>query len=205
MRDATPTLYLVSATLMALGSAGGCGFHGLEQPASVAQAITTTTTLVVEHSMKCLDLPGWASGDNINLQQYACNGGSNQTFNIAEVAGDPGYHTITTTTGGCLDVPGSSTADNVLIQQYHCTGGDNQRWRLNSIGGGAYEIRPKLAPTKCLDVWGGDTADGTPVQRSPATATAAIRRGTSRCPRRRHLLRHLHRHRASPSRPTRRA
>ncbi len=45
---------------------------------------------VNRHSGKCLDVPSASTQDGTQLQQYACNGTAAQSFQVAEVPGNPG-------------------------------------------------------------------------------------------------------------------
>jgi hypothetical protein len=82
--------------------------------------------VVVEHSGKCLDLPGWSGARYEILQQYDCNGGTNQQW-IFRPVGDGYYNIISRHSGQCVDVPGSVTYP-IEIQQYPCNGQTNQQW-----------------------------------------------------------------------------
>ena len=83
----------------------------------------------------CLDIPAFSQSNGARLQQYTCNGGDNQFFQLEEVllpldsqmARLKAFHSRK-----CLDVPydASSKLNGVQVQQYDCNTGLNQEWLL---------------------------------------------------------------------------
>ncbi|MFP2904599.1 RICIN domain-containing protein [Pyxidicoccus sp. 3LFB2] len=82
--------------------------------------------VVVALSGNCLDLPGWSGAKYEVLQQYDCNGGTNQQW-IFRPVGDGYYNIISVHSGQCVDVPNSATYA-INVQQYPCNGQANQQW-----------------------------------------------------------------------------
>ena len=60
-----------------------------------------------------MDVFGAGTGDDVNLIQWNCHGGTNQSFTFTPVAGATNTYTIGTFAAGkCASVSGGSTADN---------------------------------------------------------------------------------------------
>ncbi|WP_437681433.1 RICIN domain-containing protein [Sorangium sp. So ce131] len=138
-------------------------------PAEVEADISTDTpyTLVGVQSGRCVDVDASVStADDIVLQLWNCNGGTNQQFRFEAV--DGGYYRIRNVSSDkCLDVRSGSTADGAVIVQYTCHGNPNQQWSVTEVGGGAVRITSRLSG-KVIDAYGSPPADGTAlVQRAP--------------------------------------
>ncbi|XYH93542.1 RICIN domain-containing protein [Sorangium sp. So ce1128] len=97
-------------------------FHGISRDPTA-----TYYTLGARHSGKCLDVNGASTADGAAVQQWTCNGGSNQQWQL-QSAGSGYYRVVARHSGKCLDVVRSSTADGAAVQQYACNGGSNQQW-----------------------------------------------------------------------------
>ncbi len=111
--------------------------------------------IVNQNSGKCLDVPGGSTADQVKVQQFTCNGGGNQHWQLRTTE-----EIVNTNSGKCLDVPSGSTADQVALQQFACNGGSNQKWQLRTTG----EI-VNTNSGKCVDVPNGSTADQVVVQQ----------------------------------------
>jgi Ricin-type beta-trefoil lectin domain-like len=99
-------------------------------PAAQA-AVTFTSTAVVQNGGRCLDVFGAGTGDNVNLIQWNCHGGTNQSFTFTPVSGTTDVYTIGTfSVGKCAGVTGGSTADNAALIQIACNGATSQQFRL---------------------------------------------------------------------------
>jgi hypothetical protein len=83
-------------------------------------------------SGKVLDVPGFATGNGVIIQQYTENGGFNQQWLLINV-GNEFYKIISRSSEKVLDVPGFATGDGILIQQYTDNGGSNQHWHLTLV------------------------------------------------------------------------
>jgi hypothetical protein len=69
----------------------------------------------------CLDVPGFSTAAGAHIQQWPCNGGTNQQWNFVPLGGLPGWYRIVSRSSGmCLDLPYSSTALGVQLQQWPC-------------------------------------------------------------------------------------
>jgi hypothetical protein len=79
---------------------------------------------VAQHCQQCLDT-NLSTADGTQQQQFFCEGGDQQLWNLRPVAGS----------GKCVDVSGISTAAHALIHQWTCNPANqgsplNQTWRL---------------------------------------------------------------------------
>jgi GH43 family beta-xylosidase len=114
----------------------GCSFE--EPPLStsedsieIAALATFGSTVVAQHSGRCMDVFGAQTGDNVNLIQWNCHSGTNQSFTFTPVAGTTDTYTLNTFTAGkCADVSAGSTADNAAVVQAACSASASQRFRL---------------------------------------------------------------------------
>lgn len=82
-----------------------------------------------QHSNMCLDVAGASLANNANVQQFQCNGGENQKWQISTVtaANGNGYTVLKNKLSGkCLDVAGAATGNNANLQQFTCGSTDNQ-------------------------------------------------------------------------------
>jgi hypothetical protein len=87
--------------------------------------------IVNEWSGKVLDVPGFATDDQVQIQQWIFNGGTNQQWKFVYDDNTHSYLIVNRNSGKVLDVPNGSPNDGVIIQQYHDNGGGmNQRWLL---------------------------------------------------------------------------
>jgi hypothetical protein len=110
------------------------------------------------HSGKCLDVVSQSTADGASIDQWGCNSGTNQQWQVLDLG--TGYHQlIARNSGKCLTVPSSSTADGVQLQQATCGGGANQQWQISDLGGGYYRVTARHSG-KCLDITSGSAADG---------------------------------------------
>ena len=76
---------------------------------------------------KCLDAFGQGTGNGTMVVIWACNGGSNQQWNINANG------TITGVQSGlCLDANAAGTANGTRIILWSCHGGTNQQWTLRT-------------------------------------------------------------------------
>jgi len=129
-----------------------------------AATVTFRSTLVVEHDSRCMDVSGAGTGDNINLIQWNCHGGTNQSFTFTPVAGATNTYTIGTFAAGkCATVSGNSTADNAAIIQSACSGSTSQQFRLIAATTAGLDRTFNLQAVssgKCIATTGASTANG---------------------------------------------
>ncbi|MES1190758.1 MAG: glycoside hydrolase family 11 protein [Steroidobacter sp.] len=137
-------------------SSGGGGGGGGGAPSG-------NVIMRARNSGSCVDAAG--SGNGSNVQQYACWGGSNQSWTFVSVGN--GYYEIKgVQSGRCLDVVNQSTADGANVQLYDCWAGNNQQWSVAyaNDGTGNAEIINRNSG-KCLDVSGSSNANGANIQQ----------------------------------------
>src|SRR5438093_400643 len=143
-------------------------------PAAEAAPVTFTSTAVARNSSLCMDVFGAQTGDNVNLIQWSCHGGNNQSFTFTPVTGTTDTYTIGTFTAGkCADVAGGSTADNAAFVQITCNGGASQRFRLVPVTVSGTDKTFNLQPThsnKCVAVSGASTSTGAQLVQLPCSS-----------------------------------
>ncbi|NBE80011.1 RICIN domain-containing protein [Micromonospora rubida] len=135
----------LSATLMAV-LAAATGVVAGSAPTSAAPASTigpmysTTTivnraTIVVGNTPMCLDVPGGSTSNQLQVQQYNCNGGTNQQWEYIP-GSTAGYGQLRNVASQkCLDVRDTSSAAGAVVQQYICMNVPNQQWLYDSSSG----------------------------------------------------------------------
>ncbi|WP_163995907.1 RICIN domain-containing protein [Pyxidicoccus caerfyrddinensis] len=127
---------------------------------AASPALAAPTTIVAQHSNKCLDVRGGptATGDGALIEQWSCTGQSNQAWTLTD-KGQGQYQLAASSSGKCVEVINGATGNGAGIQQATCSGLSKQLWRLNSKGSGRYEV-VAVNGGRCLDVTGGPTATG---------------------------------------------
>ncbi|MBK8971270.1 MAG: RICIN domain-containing protein [Hahellaceae bacterium] len=112
---------------------------------SNSHAITVGTyEISAEHSGKCLDVTEWSTQNGTGLQQWSCDSGANQRFEL-ESQGNGFYRIRSVHSGKCVDVAERSNNNGALIQQWDCHSGSNQNSSSNySV---ARRHRPNLKPS----------------------------------------------------------
>lgn len=88
---------------------------------------TARKLLVNQKSGMCLDVPGGATTNNLDLQQLPCHGGLSQTFTFLERSfpWDP-YKIRNAASGRCVAL--ESTANGGDVEQRTCGTSDQQKW-----------------------------------------------------------------------------
>ncbi|MBO0867616.1 MAG: RICIN domain-containing protein [Micromonosporaceae bacterium] len=89
-----------------------------------------TFTLVNVASGMCLDVTDRSVDDNAKIQQWTCNGGTNQQWQATRADSAGAVALVSVGSGKCLDVPGASHDQGAELQQHTCNGSDAQRWAL---------------------------------------------------------------------------
>jgi endonuclease/exonuclease/phosphatase family metal-dependent hydrolase len=141
------------------------GSNGSNEPTGLAAGgITASTTIVGAQSGKCVDVKGKSTAKGAIVEQWACNGGSNQSFSL--VPTDSGYYTIRNDRSGlCLNVDGRSLADGGAIIQWTCgVAAKNDQWKPVPVAGGRYALVARHSGL-CLDVPRHSTADGVQLEQ----------------------------------------
>ncbi|HEV3261681.1 MAG TPA: RICIN domain-containing protein, partial [Gemmataceae bacterium] len=123
----------------------------------------TYNTLTARHSGQCLDVYGISQANGAFVDQWPCNGGDNQRWQLVSVGG--GYYNIVVKHSGmCLDVYGISQADGASVDQWPCNGGANQQWQFVATDSGYSELVARHSG-KCLDVYAISQAAGASVDQ----------------------------------------
>ncbi|KAI9359544.1 putative beta-xylosidase, secreted [Zopfochytrium polystomum] len=123
-------------------------------------------TIKPRHSGKCLEIKGQTTtAENAAADQWTCNGGANQQFEVFLVDASLGTYRLTPRQSNKCLAPLSPSAGAVAsgtnVVQVSCSDADvNQRWRITDLGTGFATI-VHSASGLCLDVKGYATADGT--------------------------------------------
>ena len=163
-RSALLAVALVAAALVPLLHAG-----------SAQAAVTFTSTVVNQASSRCMDVPGGATTNALQLVAWTCNSGANQrfTFNPVSATSDA-YRIATVAAGRCIDISGASTADNAQVIQYTCHTGANQQFRLQAISvsgvTNTFNI-VSVSSGKCIAMSGDSTANNAPLVQLPCTSS----------------------------------
>jgi hypothetical protein len=132
------------------------------------------STLVNEGSDLCMDEYDWTTEAAAQLDQWACNGGTNQQFTFTPISsGSDTYYIHPMTPDYCLDVSGSSTVVGADIDQWPCNYDSNEEFTLDSVGTDEYEVVAENSGL-CVEPSGGSTAsDALLVQVSCSSSAAS--------------------------------
>jgi len=145
---------------------------------AVAAPVTFSSTAVNQASGRCMELPGGAPTNALQLVQRTCTGATSQNFTFVPVSGLANTYNIRTVTGtSCVDVNGASTADNATIIQWPCHSNANQRFRLQAVTVAGVTNTFNVIAThsnKCIVPAGSSTADNVGLVQLPCS-TATVR------------------------------
>jgi hypothetical protein len=144
----------------------GWGF-GRVEPVNDLPAAPPGEALTNVAAGRCLDVPGFSTTNNTQLDLWDCNGGGNQSWNWETNQEVTVYASKCLTVGGT----GSTAGDPVIITD--CTGTASQKWTLTAAG----TVTSVANPALCLDTTG--TADGSSalVATCAGTATQSWKKG----------------------------
>lgn len=120
--------------------------------------------IAATHSGKCVDVDTWnrSPESTANIQQWTCNGGTNQQWRFRHLGGN--YYEIKAEHSQlCMDVEMGSMQPHANVWQYWCNGGAAQRWYV-SVAAGTAVLTAQVSDL-CLDVDGASTADGANVKQ----------------------------------------
>src|SRR5579875_1373086 len=133
-------------------------------PSEGERWVPPSTSFVLSSDGKCLDddVPlGGQFTSGVKVQQWACNGGWGQDWNLSAAGlganGLPDYTISGVYSGGCLNIPGSVTSSKTKVNYGQCgTAGDI--WQYN----GSELVNPHSG--KCLDDPGASGSNGTQLE-----------------------------------------
>ena len=124
-------------------------------------------------SWQTLDVAGGSRSSGANVQIYALNATSAQTWTVSH--DQNGFVTLTSSGSGLvLDVSGGSAQSGTNVQQYASNGSAAQKW-IAVKDGVAIKLVSALDPSICLDIAGGNTSSGTNVRTWSDNGTIAQR------------------------------
>jgi hypothetical protein len=137
--------------------------------ADVEQASSELTSgrayvLKAVHSGKCIDVAGASTADGATVEQWDCNGHTNQQFRLTSKATNV-FEVSPVHSDKCLDVYKAGTTNGTKVQQWHCNDQSNQRWKLLSMGSGQYQLQA-VSSSKCLEVAGASLVRGAQIDQS---------------------------------------
>ena len=115
------------------------------------------TSLVVQHSGKCMDVQWGSTADGAPIWQWPCNGSPAQQIDISDLGS--GWHQLKfRNSGKCLDVWSGSHDPGAMLWQWPCNGSDAQKFTVPSGFGYTSQIKNKGSGL-CVQVRGASTAD----------------------------------------------
>lgn len=159
-------LWLALCTVLIGGSvAVPASAHGLTPGAT--PRVDTYYQLIAQHSGRCLDVAGSSMGDNAYVQQWDCNGKSNQLWRISSA--DLGYYTIVSQSSSkCLDVSINPKGAGAIVQQYTCNGAQNQQFRFVAAPGSIANVYQMVVrhSNMCLEANNASMENGSVVQQN---------------------------------------
>ncbi|MHB9858197.1 RICIN domain-containing protein [Streptomyces sp. YIM S03343] len=117
---------------------------------TVTGTAATYNTLIARHSSKCADVPSQSLWQGVAINQYTCNGGTNQKWWFKDLGS--GYYQLMGR-GSSLCLQENATD----VTQENCTSGTAQQWSL--VTSGSYVNIKSRASGECLDVSGASTAN----------------------------------------------
>jgi CubicO group peptidase (beta-lactamase class C family) len=128
---------------------------------------------VARHSGKCLEVPGAATDDGVQLQQRTCDGMPAQSFQLtakaspapsaaAGITNSSLYKVANKNSGKCVEAAAAGTANGTAVQQSACNGTSAQVWQFIATDSGHYKVQAESDRAQGWDVAGGPgaTADG---------------------------------------------
>ena len=118
------------------------------------------STMVNSGNSLCADEYDWTTVSAAQLDQWTCNGGTNQGFSFVPTAsGSSTYYIQPMTPDYCMDVNGNSSASGAAIIQYPCNYATNQQFKLTSVSSGKYEV-VAVNSGLCVEPSGASTTSG---------------------------------------------
>ncbi|KAJ1544243.1 hypothetical protein HK405_008787 [Cladochytrium tenue] len=112
------------------------------------------------HSSKCLDVKGQSLSENATIDQWTCNSGANQQFEIFLIEAVGYYRLTARNSDQCLAPLGGAVAAGTDVVQVTCDESDqSQHWSFTDLGTGYTTITHRTS-SLCLDVVGYSTSDG---------------------------------------------
>lgn len=128
---------------------------------AVLEPSAFTSTLVAQHSNKCLDVPGGSSERGARLQQWQCLNNARQTFSFHPVKGKTDTFIIKNPQSDlCVDISRhQKDAESFVVYQWACHAKTNQQFALRKVSAKVFELVAQHS-RKCVDVKANSRADG---------------------------------------------
>ncbi|MEU8581336.1 RICIN domain-containing protein [Streptomyces abikoensis] len=148
-------------------------------PQAAVAVAPKAVQLQLQHSGKCLTIPGGSLRNGVNAVQSTCaDGAENQVFDLVSV-GSATFELRAKHSGKCLDVENSGVKPGTAVQQWWCVDQPQQRWRMVMVDvvNELYELRPAhaLDQNRCLDIASASKDDDAKAQLWYCNGTAAQR------------------------------
>ncbi|WP_150215316.1 RICIN domain-containing protein [Streptomyces venezuelae] len=125
------------------------------------------------HSGKCADLPGWNTGNGVQLDQWSCASQGNLWWGFY-AASDGTVQVKNYHSKKCMNVKGGSTANGAKVVQWPCNEQANGLWYLQGYSDGTLQLKNKKSG-KCLNVEGASRGNGADLIQWPCSAAANSR------------------------------
>ncbi len=135
---------------LALAAAAGLAMLTIVAPANAATAFVST--IVNQANSNCADVPNGAGTSGLQLAQWSCNSGTNQSFTFTPVSGNT-FTLVSVNSGKCIAPSGDGSASNTALVQLPCNSAASRSWRLPGFGSApppaGYQGMPNLNPNAC--------------------------------------------------------
>ncbi|MFD7610794.1 RICIN domain-containing protein [Streptomyces sp. NPDC059828] len=141
---------------------------GPAQAAPGADPDVLWTSLQNSATLKCLDVRARSTADGAVIQQFDCNGNSNQKFGYGQT-NMGGWALFTRHAWKCVDTRGGADEGSGVVQ-WTCNGSGGQQWRLELVAPRLVLVR-NLSSGKCLQDMG--QPSGSRREVGQATCTGA--------------------------------
>lgn len=116
----------------------------------------------VYSSRQCIEVTARSKKLGAQVQQWSCNGGANQRWDIFEVGrtgnGFPIVKVRNVNSQRCWNVKGRSTAPRARVIQWRCNNNSATKW-IMSLSGGGFKFRNQHSHL-CADVQGNNNRQG---------------------------------------------
>jgi hypothetical protein len=134
------------------------------------------SSIVLVSSGKCLDVARASTSDNATIQQYSCNGGSNQSLTMTSVSStNTVYQLKFANSGKCLQSNSNFFGSGSAVQR-SCAVGSHQQFKLRPVSG-SNKTYTVIAQNNslCLAVPSGSSKNGVQVQFANCSGSSIMR------------------------------
>ena len=137
---------------------------------------TFESTVIAQHSEKCLDVYRNSLEPGTKLIQYRCTNADNQRFGFVPAGEDNTFHLKSVSSGLCLAVSESQTFDGqAILEQTTCREGTKQSFELKLVGPAADKhVEMVVKDTgQCIGVAQASLSDRVPVVASSCIGSSS--------------------------------